>query len=1756
MQRERRTSFTDDMLGRRSRRRLRAVLPAALLLACVVTSPTVVAAAGGTVTVEVVNALSRQPLIGLRVVAKRRAGTQYTAVATRTTDGAGRAVFALTDLSPTAPYAFFTTPYNGGTVQSIEVTAARLLRFEVGRLPVSVVAGGTNAPLISTKVSVKERLADGSLKWITSGITDGKGLIIFDPPGLGSGRVFFLEALSPWDGTYKRSNDVTDVAGFTFVVGNAPLNVTLVDGLSMAPLAGKKLSAYQRLTDATLKYVASRTTDTVGRAVFDLDRLGSGSAYVLRVVPFNGGTTDSEDLTAAGEYLFKVGTLSVKVVRGGTGAVIPNTRVIAYERLADGKLTSVKQGTTDGQGIVRFDLPGLGQGRSYVLSAVSPWDGTTKFSNPLTRTGAVVFTVGNAPLRVTLLNGLSGAPLPGLTLSARERLSNGSSVAVTSRTTDQAGKAVFDLAGLGNGRVYFLSTAPYNTGPVSSDDLSAPGDFEFKVGMLEVTVVNGSTSAALGNLAVNARERLSNGQLVWIKGGTTDAGGKIRFDLPGLGKGRTYVLDARSPSDGSIKRSSDITKTGRYTFVVGNAPLRVRLTNALSGDALAGVTIVVHERPATGSLQWAASRVTDGAGGAIFDLPGLGSGRTYVLSCVPYNGGTAYSEDLRAAGEYEFRVGDVEVTVVNGATGTPLANFEVGVKARLADGSYDWLTGAITDAQGLVRFDVPGFTGRVYVLQAVSPTDGSTKLSQDITAIGKYVFRVGNAPLTVTLVNGVSGAALRGMTVIASERLADGSLEWSAQRTTDTAGRAVFDLNGLGAGRVYVLSCEPYTAGVVYSDDLVQTGPYRFRVGTLEVSVVNGATAQPWAGAAVSALEVLADGTVKFVKQGVSDPAGVIRFDLPGLGKGKRYVLQAVSPADGTTKRSAEISQEGRVTFVVGNPALRITLINGVSRAPLAGVSISAKEVLADGTYRWTGSRATDSAGVASYDLEGLGSGRAYALFVQPYNGGWVVPAPLDRAGSMFFRVGTVPVTLVDADTNRPLAGKTLGLFEKLSDGKLLWIKQGVTDSAGIVQFDLENLGPLITPQAQPPPPSGRVFVLRTDAPFGEDKRYYGPLVAREGPVRFAITRAGTYPLDVTAPQVSITAPSTGASVDVNGFTVTGAASDDVTLAQVVVTLSDPVVGETRLTATYNTPTRTWSVSVPGARVTAGASVRITATAYDQVQNQSNTMVTVKPVRDAVAPRITFTSHQNGDSVAKTGFLLSGTATDDLAVTSLIAAVDDPVLGRSVNQQPVAVAGDGRWTLAVSSGRVTAGRQIVVTMSASDAYGRRTTATIQLGVVAVDSEAHHLINRITFGATAALLADVERSGAAAFLAQQLAPASIDDSAFNALIAGVPVATKADLQRYALLHAVHSRRQLREVMTQFWDNHFNTDINKHNVVAYERAEHALFRQHALGRFRDLLEVSATSPAMLLYLDNSLSKRSEPNENYARELMELHTLGVDGGYTQTDVEQVAKAFTGWSVQNATFFFNAELHDTAAKTVLGQVIPAGGGIEDGQRVLDILSTHPSTARFICTKLGQLFVSDTPLPLLTDRCAATFLASGGAITPVLQTILQSPEFGDPANFRGKVKTPLEFVVAVVRNLDASTTGADLITPMAAMGLRLFENPVPTGWSETGDDWTNSNLLLQRINFANQVARATANTTVQPRTFFSANGETTADGIVSFLFELLFHDEFTALEYEAAFDVLTDGGTRPFDINAPDADTRLRRMLGTALSIPGYQYQ
>jgi hypothetical protein len=384
---------------------------------------------------------------------------------------------------------------------------------------------------------------------------------------------------------------------------------------------------------------------------------------------------------------------------------------------------------------------------------------------------------------------------------------------------------------------------------------------------------------------------------------------------------------------------------------------------------------------------------------------------------------------------------------------------------------------------------------------------------------------------------------------------------------------------------------------------------------------------------------------------------------------------------------------------------------------------------------------------------------------------------------------------------------------------------------------------------------------------------------------------------------------------------------------------------------------------------------------------------------------------------------------------------------------------------------------------------RETTTSALLSTGAPDP-IRHLLNRITWGPHPEEIARAREIGYEAYLDEQLNPERIDDSQLDERLRQVSLLNldrhtiysvqNSEYRSYQAVakgmvwRAAYSRRQLLERVVEFWSDHFNVsgeDYMADNLV-YQREA---IRKNALGNFRDMLIATAKSPAMLFYLDNFINYAEAPNENYARELLELHTLGVDGGYTEQDVKEAARAFTGWTVHNGTrtgFYFNSDDHDDGPKVVLGHKLPAGRGIEDGLHVLSIAASHPTTARFVSSKLARHFVSDDPPLSLIDSMTQVWQSTNGDIKSVLRHLFLSEEF--LASTGQKLRRPLDFFIGALR-----ATGTELTDWWALEQMLMALGQMPYGWGppdgypDVAEAWMSTNGLLARWNVAMQLTHS-----------------------------------------------------------------------------------
>ncbi len=493
--------------------------------------------------------------------------------------------------------------------------------------------------------------------------------------------------------------------------------------------------------------------------------------------------------------------------------------------------------------------------------------------------------------------------------------------------------------------------------------------------------------------------------------------------------------------------------------------------------------------------------------------------------------------------------------------------------------------------------------------------------------------------------------------------------------------------------------------------------------------------------------------------------------------------------------------------------------------------------------------------------------------------------------------------------------------------------------------------------------------------------------------------------------------------------------------------------------------------------------------------------------------------------------------------------------------------------------------------------------------------AYHVLNRLTYGGTpnqlnmvASLRTEAEAAAwAASFMKEQLeldptqpwptslhsttplpAPATIQDIATDILLSQDKGDWRADdsdssvlspnfseLQDHDLIRKMHSRRQLKEKMVYFWDNHFNTNYRTHGKGQYELQENEAFRARAFGRFLDLLTASGKSAAMMIYLNTDVNVKENPNENYAREVLELHTLGTTdqgtpNGYTQFDIVEAAKAFTGWDNTpdvRGGFRFVSSRHSPGSKLVLGQSIPFNGsGPSEGEQVLTLAARHPSTARHLAKKLCEYFVSDSPSTTLVNEMTSVFSDSDGDIKKVLIAIFTSSEFSNPANYRGQIKTPLEFYVGVHRNLGVWSSRDPFRTRLVNTGQSIYEYAPPTGFKEKGIEWLNTNVLFNETSmayeatisgFGNGIKYGSTSSGGSIRLWMDELKLTTEEQILGFLTNLTVDRVVTTTEYQIYLDTLRAGlNGAAFDIKQSSRELALDRAMATMLANPRYLYQ
>jgi uncharacterized protein (DUF1800 family) len=440
----------------------------------------------------------------------------------------------------------------------------------------------------------------------------------------------------------------------------------------------------------------------------------------------------------------------------------------------------------------------------------------------------------------------------------------------------------------------------------------------------------------------------------------------------------------------------------------------------------------------------------------------------------------------------------------------------------------------------------------------------------------------------------------------------------------------------------------------------------------------------------------------------------------------------------------------------------------------------------------------------------------------------------------------------------------------------------------------------------------------------------------------------------------------------------------------------------------------------------------------------------------------------------------------------------------------------------------------------------------------IRSQVAHLLRRAGFGATEAELDQYTRLGFSGTLDRLLNPEQVDDSAAEQLVAPLALdPADADARRkleaakfWWFSRMLYTQRPLQEKMTLFWHNHFATANSKVGNAVLMVQQNQLFRDHGLGNFETLLQRVTRDPAMLIWLDNRLNRKGSPNENFAREVMELFTVGI-GNYTEQDIKEAARAFTGHTLdRDLKYTFNLSQHDTGVKSFQGQT-----GEFDADDILGILVRHPATARYVSEKLFAFFAYDNPDSGTIDRLATTFVNSNFDIRSVLRDIFSGPEFLSPRAYHGQIKQPVDLVAGSLKSLNVQNIGPDSTQVLRRMGQDLLNPPDVSGW-KGGAAWISATTLFERFNWGNRLSMGRDST----KPYFAdvpgqiqVRGVNSSDGLVDYYLGLLVDGDVTPQARQALLDYLNASG--PLDLsNGGAIDLKARGLVHLALAVPSYQ--
>lgn len=1322
-------------------------------------------------------------------------------------------------------------------------------------------------------------------------------------------------------------------------------------------------------------------------------------------------------------------------------------------------------------------------------------------------------------------------------------------------TTDENGKVRFSVP---TAQYRFEGRSTVSNKRIVTEDFNGldGGNIEIGIAPLQLTLSNRLTGSPIADQKVTVH-RFDEDKLKHIGKQITDANGQAVFELEGIGQGTVYELQTRY-FNGITSHSAILENTGPFNWVLGSTKITL-----VDGSSETKTPLVDHQvsfyRLKEGTNKRFAKLTSDDSGIILVDLSDLSESNSVELQTKsPLANGQTYNYQITKQGDHEFVVGDkaINISLTDARTNQPIVETSVVLERKSNDGKFKHIRSTSTDQNGTAKFDIErSDEPKIYRVKS-SPFSDFWIYSSEFNEPSNVELAAGKTLVTVK--DGVSEnqpPLIDQKIQIKIKNLETEKSRHYQQARTDQSGIIRIDLEPLQANEVYYLSTKsPSSQRWQTSDPITTNEDIEFVVGVpaTVVSVKEFIGGAPVADIKVIAEQLDEEGNWKHRKNMRTDETGNASFYLDGLRNEKTYRFKAKKYLGYAYSQS--FTQPGEISLNVGT--LPVTLLNKTDRAVLANIKVRALRQQDDGSLKQVASGRTDEAGKIIFDLLSLGEKRYWLRADKPL-------PDLKRAYSpLIYQQGVYEFLVDPEDSNEPdTQSPTLVLNHPIADNIIVQplVLQGYVND----DESLDKLAISVTSS------SGAVHSTTIEQPATGDWMYSVPteLIAVDTALDIKITatdingNASTVSKDVniiediTPPELLISSHSENDYVETSGTLLFGQVFDDVEVQQFSLSIEDEINGQvlTNKQIDFDPISGSWEYEIPADLFAQESKQTLFFSATDTSNNTLENLLTLTTVYvDVSPPKLTVSSHIQGQAVSSNGFTLSGTVNDDVKVAAITLTVTDDLSGILLENQPVPFdPADGSWEYAVNGDLLTIDRGLHIDFTAIDTSNNAADSGFNLTTKALLTSARQLIQRATFGLTPELEQRIESIDGETWLDTQLSPLDLDDSKLMALVADMPIESIEDLRARELTYAIYSERQLQQVMAWFWENHFSTYYRSHGEIAFEEHENSRFRELALGDFRDLLGVSAKSPAMLYYLDNAVSSKESPNENYAREIMELHTLGVDGGYSAEDIVDLARILTGWQVENGMFVFNAEDHDDESKQFLGQTI-LPNGVQEGELALDLLAQHPSTASFICSKLITFFVDDEPVQSLQQSCTSEFLGSNGNIALVLRHLLSSDEFN--SHITTKVKTPLEIYVSSIRALNAEPdmrVGSNIIT---TMGMPLFERPAPDGYSDYAEDWINVDAMVQRVQFANNLAFENIGGYVDVMDLFSSRNVTSAEQVISTLSRLLHNDRVSDLERQQLLEILNE--TQPFSLENEDSEIKLRRAIATIMSYPGYQYQ